>query len=80
MLARQLCVTAAAYLAAMAHALDGVYAKLDRADAHLETVREAINPIIQREPDLIPGEFDFEATKYVFRAQRDAEDPGGLVR
>jgi hypothetical protein len=55
--------------------LDGVNAKLTRADAHLDAVKSALKDLTDSEPDLIPGEFDRRARVYVFRAQRDSLSP-----
>lgn len=59
----------------MTHPLDGVYIKLARAETHLQAIREAVQPIVDAEADVILGEFDPESKKYVFRAKRDAQPP-----
>ena len=56
----------------MVQYLDGIEAKLSRADAHLKAIKDALKPIIEAEPDLIPAEFDRDSGKYLFRAQRDS--------
>jgi hypothetical protein len=62
----------------MAHPLDGVYAKVARADAHFDAIKEAVDEFVGPEPDLLPGEFDRKAHQYVFRAQRDSRSPTWL--
>jgi len=59
----------------MGHPLDGVYAKLTRAETHLQAIREAVRPIVDAEPDVILGEFDAESQSYIFSAQRDSPPP-----
>jgi hypothetical protein len=59
----------------MTRSLDGVYLKLSRADAHFDSIKEAIKGFIGPQPDLIPGDFDVDVGQYLFRAQRDGHSP-----
>jgi hypothetical protein len=59
----------------VAHELDGVEAKLARADAHLTAVEAAVREVVESEPDLIQGVFEPRPPCYVFRAQRDSRSP-----
>jgi hypothetical protein len=63
----------------MVHRLDGVTAKLERADTHLLSVKDAIAKIITTDPDIIPAEHDPESGRYIFRAQRDSSHPDWLA-
>jgi len=56
----------------MVHPLDGVEAKLARADAHFADIERAIQGFVDYEPDRIPGEFDSNLPGYVFYEQRDS--------
>jgi hypothetical protein len=58
--------------------LDGINDKLARADAHFDAVQQAIQKIVDSEPDLIPGEFDAQLHHYIFRAQREGQRPAFL--
>lgn len=62
----------------MAHPLDGIEAKLARADTHFEAVHAAVKAITETEPDMLPGEFDPDASEYLFRAQRDSREADWL--
>ena len=62
----------------MTHPLDGVYVKLARADAHFDVVYKAAYEGIDREPEMILGEFDAEAERYLFRTKRTSRDPDAL--
>ena len=64
-----------ARLSRMAHPLDGVRAKLARADSHLDALKEAVQEVIPSDPDFIPGEFDPKSGHYVFRARHDSRHP-----
>jgi hypothetical protein len=55
--------------------LDGVNAKLARADVHLEAVKSALKDVTHSAPDLVHGELDRRAHVYLFRAQRDSLSP-----
>lgn len=59
----------------IAHELNGVEAKLARADTHLVTVEAAVREVVDSEPDLIQGVFDPRPPSYVFRAERDSRSP-----
>lgn len=56
----------------MVHPLDGIEAKLARAETHFDAIKESVQRVTGREPDLIPGEFDRQEHRYIFRAQRDS--------
>ena len=58
----------------MPHELEGFDAKLARADTHFNAVKLALEEVTKSDPDLIPGEFDAQASGYLFRAQRDSRD------
>jgi hypothetical protein len=62
----------------MVDALDGIEAKLRRADTHFEAVKAALEPLAKADPDVILGEFDRKSGKYLFRSQRDSERPDWL--
>lgn len=59
----------------MAHPLDGVHAKLTRADRHLNEIKSAVQRVVDLDPDVIPGEFDKKSGHYVFRAKRNGRHP-----
>ncbi len=58
----------------MTHPIDRIELKLARAETHLEAIRQAVEAITVRSPDLIPGEFDRREHRYVFRATRDSAE------
>jgi hypothetical protein len=58
----------------MRHPLDGIEAKLTRAEAHFNAIKKAVERITKRDPDLIPGEFDRHEHRYIFRAPRDSTE------
>lgn len=55
-----------------------VDAKLDRADVHLQSIRSAIATEATSTPDRIPGDFDGESGRFLFRAARDSRSGPGL--
>ena len=56
----------------MAQRLDRVRVKLARAETHLDAIRQAVETITARGPELIPGEFDTREHRFVFLAQHDS--------
>lgn len=62
----------------MTHPLDGIEAKLARADLHFKAIEEEVRPITAADPDRIPGEFNDETGTYFFRANRDSRSEDWL--
>jgi hypothetical protein len=62
----------------MTHPLDGVHAKLARADDHFNAIQQAIYRTVDPSAQLIPGEFDADGPQYLFRSQRDSPKPTWL--
>lgn len=59
-------------------ALDGIEAKLARADLHFKTIEDEIRPITDADADRLPGEYNDETGTYFFRAIRDSRSEDWL--